>query len=458
MRTVFAWVALVCVAAFMIWLHTAPAGGTAHAGGAAAPVVEPEHDGAVMLKIVGRYAIGVRELGKASPVLTDERVMGKLVGTMEGQAHTATDKVRVAMLTGEIDGPEAAKRIVDSLLADETLDAGLRTDGELVKRAMGAEGAGALSAEERERLLTRHHWFAEVLLARGLPEGDPAKAAIVKSGERTVIAFVAAFCVAALAMLVGFIIAIVGAVMLVSGRLRPAYSPHASLAGTTSGQRAALLESLVLFVVALLGLGALAEWIESMGGPDLKLWLLWLALAAAWWPRVWGMDRQAWKTALGWHTGKGFFREIGAGFVGYLGGLPIVLVGLVTTLILILITDVTPSHPAVERMGSSGGSWWEPVQLMVLACLWAPVCEETFFRGAMFAHCRRWLHAALSAIIVAFVFAAIHPQGWAVVPALMGLAVSFALIREWRGSLVASITAHAIQNGFVMGLNLLILR
>ena len=40
----------------------------------------------------------------------------------------------------------------------------------------------------------------------------------------------------------------------------------------------------------------------------------------------------------------------------------------------------------------------------------------------------------LSATISGFVFAAIHPQGWVAVPALMGLAYAFAVIREWRGT------------------------
>ncbi|MFZ4534628.1 MAG: CPBP family intramembrane glutamic endopeptidase, partial [Alsobacter sp.] len=310
--------------------------------------------------------------------------------------------------------------------------------------------------QDAERLKKRHHWFAEVALSRGLPESDPARVEIIKTGTRTVIVMISAVVIAGLAMMVGFVLATIGVIMLVSRSLRPAYACDAALAGTTTGQRAALLESLVLFILALLGLSAVAEGIQAAGGPDLKVWLLWLALAAAWWPRVWGMERSAWKTALGWHAGRGVLREIGAGIVGYLAGLPIVLVGLVTTVVLIAVTGSKPTHPAVEQV-SAGGGWWASAQLMVLACLWAPVCEETFFRGAMFAHCRRWLHPLLSALIVAFVFAAIHPQGWTVVPALMSLAVSFALVREWRGSIIASMTGHAIQNGFVMTLNLLML-
>lgn len=459
LRTALAWVALVCVAGLMIGLHALSNAPAVPKPGEPVPAAQPERDAGVMLKLIGRYSIGVRELGKTSPLLKDQAVMSQLVGTLDGQATTPTEKLRAAMIAGELTGPDAARKAVDGVLADGALDEGLRKDGETLL-AMNAEGvekaAGAVSAEDAERLKKRHHWFAEVALSRGLPESDPVRVEIIKTGTRTVIVMISAVVIAGVAMLIGFVLATIGVIMLVSGSLCPAYARDAALAGTTAGQRAALLESLVLFILALLGLSAAAEGIQAVGGPDLKVWLLWLALAAAWWPRVWGMERSAWKTALGWHTGRGVLREIGAGIVGYLAGLPIVLVGLVTTLVLVAVTGSKPTHPAVEQ-ASAGGGWWSSAQLMVLACLWAPVCEETFFRGAMFAHCRRWLHPLLSALVVAFVFAAIHPQGWAVVPALMSLAVSFALVREWRGSTIASMTGHAMQNGFVMTLNLLML-
>jgi membrane protease YdiL (CAAX protease family) len=36
------------------------------------------------------------------------------------------------------------------------------------------------------------------------------------------------------------------------------------------------------------------------------------------------------------------------------------------------------------------------------------------------------------------------------VPALMALGFIFAMLREWRGSLIAPITAHALNNGMVV--------
>jgi membrane protease YdiL (CAAX protease family) len=63
---------------------------------------------------------------------------------------------------------------------------------------------------------------------------------------------------------------------------------------------------------------------------------------------------------------------------------------------------------------------------------------------------RRYLLFLPAALLVALIFAVIHPQGLAAVPVLGALAVSFALIREWRGSLVGPMVAHALNNGTVL--------
>ena len=49
-------------------------------------------------------------------------------------------------------------------------------------------------------------------------------------------------------------------------------------------------------------------------------------------------------------------------------------------------------------------------------------------------------------------FAAIHPQGWVAMPALMGLATGMTLVREWRGTLVPSMVIHGLSNALVMSM------
>ncbi|HEV3025798.1 MAG TPA: CPBP family intramembrane glutamic endopeptidase, partial [Pirellulales bacterium] len=93
--------------------------------------------------------------------------------------------------------------------------------------------------------------------------------------------------------------------------------------------------------------------------------------------------------------------------------------------------------------------WWGRVQVLFVASVAAPIVEETMFRGVLHRHLRDatsllgYAASALaSATVASFVFAAIHPQGWLAVPALMALAFAFTLTREWRGTLVPSIIAQ----------------
>jgi membrane protease YdiL (CAAX protease family) len=112
-------------------------------------------------------------------------------------------------------------------------------------------------------------------------------------------------------------------------------------------------------------------------------------------------------------------------------------------------------HPAVGVLAY--GSTTEAVLLMLLGCIMAPVCEELLFRGVLYRHL--WdatRHAGIggfifSAVVVNLTFAAIHPQGLFAVPALMSLAFAFTLAREWRGTLIPSMIAHAINNSLIFG-------
>ena len=51
---------------------------------------------------------------------------------------------------------------------------------------------------------------------------------------------------------------------------------------------------------------------------------------------------------------------------------------------------------------------------------------------------------------MALVFASVHPQGWTGVPVLMAMAFNFAIVREWRGSLIAPMTMHFCTNAFTL--------
>ncbi|MFO0926344.1 MAG: CPBP family intramembrane glutamic endopeptidase [Gemmataceae bacterium] len=125
------------------------------------------------------------------------------------------------------------------------------------------------------------------------------------------------------------------------------------------------------------------------------------------------------------------------------------------------VTPATPTHPIVGVALTADWRVW--LQVFVVAAIVAPVVEETFFRGALYRHLRdataglpRWQSVTVAVAASGFVFAVIHPQGWLGVPVLMALAAAFALARDWRGSVVAPILAHAINNGATTFLLLLL--
>jgi len=125
--------------------------------------------------------------------------------------------------------------------------------------------------------------------------------------------------------------------------------------------------------------------------------------------------------------------------------------------------SMRPSHPIQQMVEDSGGLGLACTY--VLAAVSAPIFEELFFRGAMYRNLRVGLgragplgSALLSIGISSVVFAAIHPQGLVFIPVLGGLAVGFCLMREWRGSINASIVAHALNNFTVLTLNVVMLR
>ena len=162
--------------------------------------------------------------------------------------------------------------------------------------------------------------------------------------------------------------------------------------------------------------------------------------------------------AIGWHKGKGVFREIGAGILGYLAGLPLLALGIGITLGLVGIVTVLrqraglgeppPPSNAVFELATSD-SPLVLILVFLLATVWAPVCEESIFRGSLYRHMRGRVGIVFAATGSALVFGLCHAYGPVLVFPVVMLGVTFALLREWRGSLIAPITAHALHNGTV---------
>ncbi len=104
------------------------------------------------------------------------------------------------------------------------------------------------------------------------------------------------------------------------------------------------------------------------------------------------------------------------------------------------------AHPIVfmlMRPGEKGVF----VFTLVLAVVVAPLVEEIMFRGLLYTWLRQRAGVAISVVLTSLVFALIHPQGPIGVPLLFLIGAALAILREWRGSLVAPVLCHACVNG-----------
>lgn len=141
------------------------------------------------------------------------------------------------------------------------------------------------------------------------------------------------------------------------------------------------------------------------------------------------------------------------GICGYFAGIPIVMMGFLLTFLLISFTGDQPTHPVMDQF--QGGGTFGLILIFLVACVLAPILEEIMFRGVFYHYLRGSNPALIAALLSGVIFAAIHPQGIAAIPVLASIGIVFALIREWRGSLIASMVAHSCNNFFVMSLALL---
>jgi membrane protease YdiL (CAAX protease family) len=416
------------------------------------PAVEQAADD-VSMQMEARAAVGYRAITSGMPKAGTEshgandnlRTMTRQVAS---EAHTPRERLRAVTVIGEMQGGPAALDELNRVTPFLSSPA-LKADAESL-RTIYTKGVDALSPEAREDLLDRQGWFGQLALTFKLPGTDAPRKEIVSTGMRAMIAmFTVEFGIFVL-LLGGIALLTLAIVRLIDRKLLLAYQTSAH---PGSG---AFLEAFALYLAGYVGLGWLLHHLNSKRElVNYGAELLWVAFACMW-PLLRGATWPQLRQGLGWHTGRGVFREATAGLGGYLAGMPLMALAIYCTTILVKISGERPVHPIVFG-GGRGDRLAAIVGLYLLASVWAPIVEETMFRGALFHHLRarhRWLFAA---VLSGVIFAALHPQGWAAIPVLAAIGIIFAGIRECRGSFVASATAHAFNNAVAVTLLILVL-
>lgn len=422
--------------------------------------------------LVGRMAVRLNALLEDLDPAQAEQQMSIYLQLMQDSAYTPAEISAVPIVAHEIGGPERALEAVrwsrsalDALQGadEEAVDAAgadLDTQAELFVALRDEPGAYALTGpglippDRRDALRDRLGVFGELIVA--IDDGDRATLDDLRSGGAAIIVFGLVVGVLAIGVLLASVTCFVLALVWMR-RWR------ARMAVPTPGG-SVFLETWAAFVVGFLLVILLQGLLVALtgGAPGTEpaaLMMQWLLLGVVFWPLLRGMAWGEFCRAVGLYRGRGVLREMGVGVFAYLAFLPCYVAAVLLTFVLILLWDLArasmglppgepPSNPVLELIGQ--GDVLMIVALFLLATIWAPLVEELVFRGAMYRHLRARLGGAtgvvLSALITGLLFAFMHGYGPLLTPPLIALALLFALLREWRGSLIAAITAHWLHN------------
>lgn len=306
-----------------------------------------------------------------------------------------------------------------------------------------------LTDPERAVLLDQMSWFGRLLLA----SSDPESAQRVASESLKAMAVAsAASLLLALALGTGFVLLLMGLIRRRQGNLPFRLQPAPERCHLYFQAFAIYLWGMILF-------SSLAPWFGLTGSAVAIALSLLLAIS---YPLLRGLSFRDWQTDLGFHCGRGFFREAAAGIAAYLAMLPLLALGLALTLFLQKLdarsTGEAPSPISHPIYGMIPGASTETILLLFLvASVLGPLAEEAMFRGALYGALRGFAGRVLSLFLMSFIFAAVHPQGVFAIPSLMAVAISFGIMREWRSSLVAGAVAHGLHNGaLLLGMTVLL--
>jgi membrane protease YdiL (CAAX protease family) len=325
--------------------------------------------------------------------------------------------------------------------------------------------APSVDDSDREALIDELGWFGN--LALNPPESPRAteRNVVLAPAYRSAVVAIVLLLVTSFLFLVGSVGLLVLPILAFLGYVRGGL-------GAASPYAAIYAETFALWLVVFLGMSWAASMID-VGQSRLLLSSvgMLISLSVLGWPVLRGIPWRQVRVDIGWTAGRLRVAEPFFGLASLVLSVPLLVVGLIASLILVGVkqllggADLTgdaPVHPIVQFLQNP--SPWLVVQVFFAASVVAPIVEETMFRGVLYRQLRSatgyWGFAMsflASAVVVSFIFALIHPQGWVAAPALMGVALALTIAREWRVTLLPGMLHHGIHNACLLTVALLFL-
>ncbi len=442
-RPVLAWLVILGLVGFLLWRNRQAA-------------QQHRYFDPVMVEMQSRYQVSLGE----GPMVYKQAAQALDRGPF-GQ------RLRFAVLAGDLAGPAEARECLRDLQADPDLSPTPEQQkvAEILDRLYAAREKdvnkpAAIAPAEQEELRQRLGWFGDLALTpKGSDEAERAR--VLAPAQRTKWVLLGFFGFLLLVGFTGFILGVLLLVLWLLGRLRGGIRVGLPYGGVYA-------ETFAVYMLVYFGMSYAVGHLPvpgdlhalASGGVALA------ALAALAWPVLRGVPWRQVRADIGWTAGRRPGLEPVLGVGCYMASLPFLLVGLLVYFALSAVLKSlgvpveAPGHPVVGEVVR--GTWGVRVQWILDVCVVAPLVEETMFRGVLYRHLREASGRAgptgsviFSAAVASTVFAIIHPQGILYAPAVAGLATGFSLAREWRGTLVPPMIAHGINNGVQMTLFLL---
>jgi membrane protease YdiL (CAAX protease family) len=375
----------------------------------------------------------------------------KMLRELSRHAVSRTDRFRMAIVAGELLGPGTAHERLEALGREAEPGGALALDIGWLSPWYQKAAQGDLTPlpdQVQRSIMDRHGWFGKLAVSHQRAAGDPLRWEVVSGAEGLVTFELLNMLWMGGTFLIGVVVAVI--VFVKIRGFEPAMV-ETDVGRSVYAETFAvfLLGFLVLLAVDIFVIGQTGSWSVFLGQA-----LLWSASAACLYPLLRGVSFAELRIDYGWTSGQGIAREIGAGLLGYLAGLPLHWI--------YRIGAAMVEHAVSGDSGSGndevqypvfpmpGGTTWTILLIGAMSsCLWAPFFEETFFRGALHRYLPSKLGIMGRVAITAVIFGAVHPYGptGLIDVALAGLI--FGLLREWRGSLIAPMVAHFLNNATI---------